>query len=67
MVGPEYQELSSIWESVDNNRGKKNSLIIKLCMIEEWLQTLMTAADSSVFAARVIHKVPIGGIRNNVQ
>ena len=50
-VGPEYQELSSVWESLDNNKRKTNSLNKNLRMIEKLLQTSMTAADSSLFAA----------------
>lgn len=49
-VGPEYQEFSSIWESLDNNKRKTNSLFEKLCTIKKRLQTLMAAADSSAFA-----------------
>ena len=50
-VESEYQELSSVWESLDNNKRKTNSLNKNLRMIEKLLQTSMTAADSSVFSA----------------
>jgi len=57
-VGPEYQELSSVWESLDNNKRKTSSLIKSLFMIQKLLHTSMTVADSSVFAAHASATVP---------
>jgi hypothetical protein len=52
-VGPEYQEVSTAWELLDDKKRTTNSLLGKLFMIEKRLQTSMTAAESSAFMACV--------------
>jgi hypothetical protein len=36
-VGPDYQEFSSVRESLDDSKRTTNSLLEKLCMIEKRL------------------------------
>ena len=50
-LGPEYQEVSNVWELLDDNKQMTNSLLEKLCMTEKRMQTSMTAAESSAFVA----------------
>ena len=50
-VGPKYQKFSNVWELLDDNRRKTNSLHEKLCMIEKQMQTSKTVAESSAISA----------------
>jgi hypothetical protein len=54
-VGPEYQEFSNVWESLDDNKRTTNSLLEKLCTIEKRLQTSMVA-ESNAFVAHASTK-----------
>jgi len=55
-VGPEYQEFSNVWESIDENKRKRNGLFEEVFTIEKRLQTSTTGADSSAFVAHASTK-----------
>jgi hypothetical protein len=50
---PEYQEVSNVWELLDDNKQMTNSLLENLCTIEKKLQKSPLAAESSAFVAHI--------------
>lgn len=55
-IGPEYQEFSNVWESLNDNKRTTNSLIEKLCTIEKRLMSSNSVAESGAFAAQSFSK-----------
>ncbi|KAF8777456.1 Retrovirus-related Pol polyprotein like [Argiope bruennichi] len=51
-VGPEFQEFSNVWESLDSDKRTTKNLVEKLCTIEQRVKS-NAAVDYGAFAARV--------------
>jgi hypothetical protein len=55
-VGPEYKELSNVWESLDDNKRTKTSLLERMCRIKKKLfQTLPASGIETKTSAFVPH------------
>jgi len=66
-VGPEFQVLSSVWESLDSKKRKTNSLI-KKCVDRKMAADVVDNGRLQCIRGTCInHVVPIGGSQNNVE
>jgi len=63
-VGPEYQEFSNVWESLDDNKRRTNSLLEKLYDRKTGADIYDSGRVKCIHGTCINHEVSIGGDQN---